>query len=564
MNVLDVPIGIRILQKITCLCAGGRIIFSRDFWYRLLILVLTFLSYTAYHLSRKPISVVKNVLNRNCSLIPVPSDVNTTDPTWCDWAPFDGDNAQTLLGALDSSFLFAYAIGMFISGVVAERNDLRYFLASGMLLSGIFTYMFGLGYTLGIHNLYYYLIVQALAGFSQSTGWPGVVTAIGHWFGKGKRGLIFGIWNSHTSIGNILGTLIAAYYIEINWGLAFMYPGLIIAAIGILVFLFLVPDPRGVGCTPPDHHGTEDTHTIYSPAERSRLEKQHYGGRRGSRRSDGDNEKEALLSADSSDNAESSIASSAHLIGHLPADVSLETTVSGTSNGSLRSAHHTYRRQKAIGFLQAIRIPGVIEFSFCLFFAKLISYTFLYWLPRYIKASTSFTASESANLSTLFDVGGILGGILAGVMTDHTGMSAVTCAVMLLIAIPMLFLYQLYGAVNLATSMILLVVVGLFVNGPYALITTAVSTELGTHKCLKGSARAVATVTAIIDGTGSVGAAVGPFLAGPISELGWEWVFYMLMASDVLALLFLSRVVKHDIERWFSTRQSRRTRRSQV
>ncbi|KAK2709612.1 glucose-6-phosphate exchanger SLC37A2-like isoform X3 [Artemia franciscana] len=528
MNVLDVPIGIRILQKITCLCAGGRIIFSRDFWYRLLILVLTFLSYTAYHLSRKPISVVKNVLNRNCSLIPVPSDVNTTDPTWCDWAPFDGDNAQTLLGALDSSFLFAYAIGMFISGVVAERNDLRYFLASGMLLSGIFTYMFGLGYTLGIHNLYYYLIVQALAGFSQSTGWPGVVTAIGHWFGKGKRGLIFGIWNSHTSIGNILGTLIAAYYIEINWGLAFMYPGLIIAAIGILVFLFLVPDPRGVGCTPPDHHGTEDTHT------------------------------------DSSDNAESSIASSAHLIGHLPADVSLETTVSGTSNGSLRSAHHTYRRQKAIGFLQAIRIPGVIEFSFCLFFAKLISYTFLYWLPRYIKASTSFTASESANLSTLFDVGGILGGILAGVMTDHTGMSAVTCAVMLLIAIPMLFLYQLYGAVNLATSMILLVVVGLFVNGPYALITTAVSTELGTHKCLKGSARAVATVTAIIDGTGSVGAAVGPFLAGPISELGWEWVFYMLMASDVLALLFLSRVVKHDIERWFSTRQSRRTRRSQV
>ena len=48
-----------------------------------------------------------------------------------------------------------------------------------------------------------------------------------------------------------------------------------------------------------------------------------------------------------------------------------------------------------------------------------------------------FDASESANLSTLFDVGGIMGGIIAGVLSDATGMSAVVCAVMLVIAIPM-------------------------------------------------------------------------------------------------------------------------------
>ena len=43
------------------------------------------------------------------------------------------------------------------------------------------------------------------------------------------------------------------------------------------------------------------------------------------------------------------------------------------------------------------------------------------------------------------------------------------------------------------------------VNGPYALITTAVSADLGTHKSLKGNSKALATVTAIIDGTGSIG-----------------------------------------------------------
>ena len=85
----------------------------------------------------------------------------------------------------------------------------------------------------------------------------------------------------------------------------------------------------------------------------------------------------------------------------------------------------------------------------------------------------------------------------------------------------------------------LLLFVGLLVNGPYALITTAVSAELGVHPSLQGSSKALATVTAIIDGTGSIGAAVGPLIAGSLegSENGPRKVFYMLMVSDILALL---------------------------
>jgi len=51
----------------------------------------------------------------------------------------------------------------------------------------------------------------------------------------------------------------------------------------------------------------------------------------------------------------------------------------------------------------------------------------------------------------------------------------------------------------------MLLVVGALVNGPYALITTAVSADLGTHHSLQGNAKALSTVTAIIDGTGSMG-----------------------------------------------------------
>uniref|UniRef100_A0A8C3J498 Uncharacterized protein n=1 Tax=Calidris pygmaea TaxID=425635 RepID=A0A8C3J498_9CHAR len=70
----------------------------------------------------------------------------------------------------------------------------------------------------------------------------------------------------------------------------------------------------------------------------------------------------------------------------------------------------------------------------------------------------------------------------------------------------------------------------------------------GTHESLKGNAKALSTVTAIIDGTGSIGAALGPLLAGLISPTGWNNVFYMLIAADVLACLVGSFFSVLDIQ----------------
>ena len=39
-------------------------------------------------------------------------------------------------------------------------------------------------------------------------------------------------------------------------------------------------------------------------------------------------------------------------------------------------------------------------------------------------------------------IGGIIGGIIAGVITDRTGMSATVCSVMLVVAIPTMYLYE--------------------------------------------------------------------------------------------------------------------------
>ncbi|XP_069115641.1 glucose-6-phosphate exchanger SLC37A2-like isoform X4 [Argopecten irradians] len=479
-----VPPGIRVLPQGSC----G----DRNVTYRLYILIFTFLCYTCYHMSRKPISVVKSVLHRNCSKVTDDTGAHhyDNDTTWCDWEPFDGSDYSQLLGTLDLVYLFAYAITMFCSGHIAERMNLRYFLSGGMVMTGLLTAAFGMGYFWNIHNIGFYIAIQVVGGMFQSTGWPAVVACMGNWYGKGKRGLIMGIWNSHTSVGNILGSLIAGAFVNGAWGWSFVLPGIIIAGLGVLVFVFLVPDPKDVGCTLPDHQGTSVTTSV---------------------------------------------------------DKTQEIEPEEEYNSSTNLVKPEATPEKAIGFLSALRIPGVVEFSLCLFFAKLVSYTFLFWLPKYISSKSNIDAEKAADLSTFFDVGGIFGGITAGLISDYTGARASTCVLQLMLAAPVMYIYNLYGSIDLAHSIGLSLLCGFMVNGPYALITTAVSADLGTHKVLQGNSKALATVTAIIDGTGSIGAAIGPLLAGIIETTGWNNVFYMLIGSDILSMLFLVRLFGKEI-----------------
>ncbi|XP_015432166.1 PREDICTED: sugar phosphate exchanger 2 isoform X2 [Dufourea novaeangliae] len=520
-TIRDQPWGTQVLESTVSTCCPHRRV-NRMAWHQGGILALTYLAYTCYHMTRKPISVVKNVLSLNCSSLSPPPNflINSTNrDTWCDWAPFDTEDAPALLGMLDSAFLFTYAAAMFLSGFIAERVNLRYFLTYGMLASGISCYLFGIARPYNIHSLWYFVLVQAIGGVFQTSGWPGVVTVVGNWFGKGKRGLIFGIWNSHTSLGNILGSLIAAEFVESDWGLSFMVPGATMGLAGFIIFLFLVPNPIDIGCIPPIPPRYRKFDATHSSDESSGI-----------------------------DECE-----------HFSNDIEDDFASTRSETSPILSRHrrvHDHHRGNAIGFVGAMNIPGVIEYSLSLFFAKLVSYTFLYWLPLYIAATNTYGATFSADLSTLFDVGGIAGAIAAGVLSDYTGMSALTCALMLGFAVPVLFIYDYIGSTGLGINIVLLVLAGLLVNGPYALITTAVSAELGTHPSLGDNSKALATVTAIIDGTGSIGAAVGPLLAGLVSRWGgWHNVFYVLMFADMLALLLLSRLVYRDIQMY---RQRRR------
>jgi len=486
-------------------------------FFKYLTMALTFITYMTYHMTRKVISVVTPVLKNGSS-----SEQG--------WDPFDDEKSQDLLIGLglDSGFLFAYALGMFVAGHVAERVDLRYFLTCGMTLSAIFTALFGLGYFLEIHNFLFFLMSQILNGLAQSTGWPAVVPLMGNWFGYGKRGLILGVWNCHTSVGNILGNLLAGAFVDTDWGLSFIVPAGVMMGVAILVFLCLVPYPEMVFCSNPNHqNGTEDQYLI----------------------DEGVVDSQAVLSSDEDYH---SIGDSNDHIRPMPPEKNHEQTTEGYEERT-----ESQKDKPAIGIKKALMVPGVIEYAMCLFFNKLVNYSFLYWLPSYIQDNQNVSSQAAANIAIAFDMGGIVGGIMMGVISDALQERSLITAISIILALPFMLLYNEFGSDN-AVGIPLLILTGMMVNGPYALITTAISADLGTHEVLRKDSRALATVTAIIDGTGSLGSAIGVIIC---FELHTDDVFYFLVASNFVALLFLTRLliksVDHYRQKWRSRNLNR-------
>ncbi|VDM32964.1 unnamed protein product [Hydatigera taeniaeformis] len=404
---------------------------------------------------------------------------------------------------------------MFPCGHLAERIDLRIFLTVGMVASGFTTILFGLGYYFDIHVFAYYLIAQVLAGFAQATGWPAVVTILSNWFGKARRGLIMGVWNAHTNVGNVLGSILAGIFVNYQWGASFVVPGFLLASGAYIVYIVLVDRPSS----------ELDAASISKDAVELRRKSPagYYG-----------DVKVALIVLRPFEWIRSCVP--------IP----------------VKTLSDLNYKEKPISFFAALWLPNVMAYALALFFSKLVAYTFLYWLPNFLASvsNESVSAEKAAWLSTIFDIGGICGGILAGLLSDTASSDstvtslqesslrtiyfrAVTCASMLLIAAPS----SGYLGISISDHFcyppgfaIVLFICGGLVTGPCALITTAVSADLGTQPSLQGNSKALATVTAIIDGTGSLGAALGPFLTGILVYHGWFSVFLMLISADLVAL----------------------------
>jgi sugar phosphate permease len=105
---------------------------------------------------------------------------------------------------------------------------------------------------------------------------------------------------------------------------------------------------------------------------------------------------------------------------------------------------------------------------------------------------------------------------------------------------PLLLLFAWYmDTLPIYLLLFLLAFMGCLVGGPNNIITSAVAADLADDPSIQGNSRALGTVTGIINGSGSVTAALGQmaipilFNWGKDAGVGYRYVWYFLIACTI-------------------------------
>merc|ERR1719421_1393660 len=203
---------------------------------------------------------------------------------------------------------------------------------------------------------------------------------------------------------------------------------------------------------------------------------------------------------------------------------------------------------KTIGFVQALQIPNVMGYAIAFGFFKFVNYAMFFWLPFFL--SLHFD-TESANvISSLYSVGMMPGGVVVGWVSDMLdGRRACVIAIFMCLLAPLLWFFALFSdTMNPILLLALLGLMGILVGGPNNIITSAVAADLAEHPSIGGNTRSLGTVTGIINGSGSIIAAFGLMVIGPLQGLGgWTAVWYFLIGCVVVGTLLMSPKIHKEL-----------------
>lgn len=205
------------------------------------MLATIFVGYAAYYLVRVNINVAKPYLISEMGMS-------------------KGD-----VGLLASSLTVAYGFSKFLMGNVSDRSNPRYFLATGLILSGLVNLIFGF-----LPGLLFMVVFWFFNGWFQGMGWPPCGRTMVHWFSDRERGTKMAVWNLAHNVGGMLAPLIASYSILIigSWQSAFCVPALLAIIAGIMVTVCLRDTPQSVGLPPIEEHMNDYPATAVEDRER--------------------------------------------------------------------------------------------------------------------------------------------------------------------------------------------------------------------------------------------------------------------------------------------------------
>lgn len=183
------------------------------------IFVLCWMSYAFFYVSRKNFSIVKTSLHEELGF------------------------SMVQLGFIETLYAGCYMAGQFVSGALGDKFGPRRLLSYGMIGSALTSILMGISVSYSI-----FAFSLAFNGLFQSSGWPNNLKTVTLWFDQKNRGKITGLWCTCYTVGPLMASSLATWLlVSYGWQSAFIYPGLSVAAAGLVIFLFLIDSPRDAG-----------------------------------------------------------------------------------------------------------------------------------------------------------------------------------------------------------------------------------------------------------------------------------------------------------------------------
>lgn len=169
------------------------------------------------------------------------------------------------LGLLGSILSISYGISKFASGILSDRSNPRYFMAVGLMMTGVFNILFGFSSSFLMMALFW-----ALNGWFQGFGWPPVAKFLTHWYSQSERGSWWSTWNlSHNVGATLIPWIVGLCLHSLGWRYAMFVPGCLCILGGFFLINRLRDTPRSLGLPP-----VEKFRNDYAGCDKQALEQE--------------------------------------------------------------------------------------------------------------------------------------------------------------------------------------------------------------------------------------------------------------------------------------------------
>jgi OPA family sugar phosphate sensor protein UhpC-like MFS transporter len=160
------------------------------------------------------------------------------------------------LGIIGSTLLFAYAIGKFINGFIADYSNIKRFMATGLIVSTVTNALMGaLGFAHSIIpttvTMVAFAVMWGLNGWAQSMGAPAAIISLSRWYPLKERGTYYGIFSVSHNLGEFFSFLFVGSIVTLAGWQAGFFGSALAGAIGVVLIVFWLHDtPESKGLPP--------------------------------------------------------------------------------------------------------------------------------------------------------------------------------------------------------------------------------------------------------------------------------------------------------------------------